>query len=71
AAKLSSKISGIGMEVTTNQPAVVVYTPLKFPAICFETQNFPDAPNHEHFPSCVLRPGETYENESRFKFDLI
>ncbi len=27
AAKLTSKISGIGMEVTTNQPAVVVYTP--------------------------------------------
>lgn len=71
AAKLSSKITGIGMEVTTNQPAVVVYTPLKFPAICFETQNFPDAPNHENFPSSVLRPGETYENESRFKFDLI
>ena len=71
AAKLASHKSGIGMEVTTNQPAIVVYTPLKFPGICFETQNFPDAPNHEHFPSSVLRPGETYENESRFKFDLV
>lgn len=71
AAKLTSKLSGIGMEVTTNQPAVVVYTPLKFPAICFETQNFPDAPNYEHFPSSVLRPGQTYKNESKFKFDLI
>lgn len=71
AAKLTSKLSGIGMEVTTNQPAVVVYTPLKFPAICFETQNFPDAPNYEHFPSSILRPGQTYKNESRFTFDLI
>lgn len=71
AAKLSSKKSGIEMEVTTNQPGVVVYTPLKFPAICFETQNFPDAPNHEHFPSSILRPGEKYSNESKFKFDLI
>jgi len=71
AAKLSSKKSGIGMEVSTNQPGVVVYTPSKFPAICFETQNFPDAPNHEHFPNCILRPGEKYANESSFKFDLI
>lgn len=71
AVKLTSKISGIGMEVTTNQPAVVVYTPLKFPAICFETQNFPDAPNHGHFPSSILRPGEKYANESKFKFDLL
>ena len=71
AAKLSSKKSGIGLEVSTNQPAVVVYTPQAFPAICFETQNFPDAPNHEHFPSSVLRPGQTYTNKSVFKFDLI
>jgi len=70
-AKLFSKKSGIGMEVRTNQAAVHVYTPLKFPAICFETQNFPDAPNHKHFPSSVLRPGEVYKNESLFKFDLI
>lgn len=71
AAKLVSKASGISMEVTTDQPAVQVYTPLKFPAICFETQNFPDAPNHENFPSSVLRPGEVYKNESRFRFDLV
>lgn len=71
AARVHSKKSGIGMEVTTNQPALVVYTPEYFPAICFETQNFPDAPNHTHFPSSVLRPGETYTNESQFKFDLI
>jgi len=71
AAKLSSKKSGIGMEVYTNQPGIVVYTPLKFPAICFETQNFPDAPNQKNFPNSILRPGENYLNESKFKFDLI
>lgn len=71
AAILSSKSSGIGMEVSTNQPGLVVYTPLNFPAICFETQNFPDAPNHQHFPSSILRPGEKYVNKSTFKFDLI
>ena len=71
AAKVASKNSGISLTVQTNQPALVVYTPPEFPAICFETQNYPDAPNHKHFPSSVLRPGELYENISEFTFDLI
>lgn len=71
AARIFSRRSGISMEVRTNQPAVVVYTPKKFPAICFETQNYPDAPNHDHFPSCLLRPDEIYRNASVFAFDLV
>ncbi len=71
AASVHSKKTGISMEVFTNQPALVVYTPLGFPAICFETQNYPDAPNHEHFPLSTVRPGETYKNISLFKFDLV
>lgn len=71
AAMLSSKKSGISMEVSTNQRGMVVYTPTGLPAICFETQNFPDAPNHDHFPSSILRPRETYRNASVFKFDLV
>lgn len=71
AALVYSKKSGISMEVNTNQRGLVVYTPNSFPAICFETQNFPDAPNHPHFPSCVLRPNETYRNATIFKFDLV
>lgn len=70
-AVVSSKKSGISMTVSTNQPATVVYTPKDFPAICFETQNYPDAPNQKHFPSSELRPGEIYKNESKFVFDLI
>lgn len=71
AAKVSSELSGIAMEVSTNQPALIVYTPLDFPAICFETQNFPDAPNQKNFPNCKLRPGEIYKNKSKFSFDLL
>lgn len=71
AAKVSSEKSGISMEVITNQKAMVVYTPTNFPAICFETQNYPDAPNQNNFPSSILRPGEHYENESTFVFDLL
>ncbi len=82
AARLKSKKSGIVMKVSTNQPAVVVYTPKnlpqlnysdgvkfgRFPAICFETQNFADAPHNNNFPSSLLMPNEVYKNESTFDF---
>jgi aldose 1-epimerase len=84
-ASLYSAKTGIHMDVYTNQPSMVVYTPKQLPeipykehvtygdfsAICFETQNFPDAPHHAHFPSALLHPEETYSNESRFAFTLI
>lgn len=70
-AELNSARSGISMKVYTNQPALVVYTPLDFPGICFETQNYPDAPNQPDFPNSELRPGETYNNITIFKFDLV
>ncbi len=70
-AEVTSPASGLHMRVFTNQPAVVVFTPSAFPAICFETQNYPDAPTYAHFPSALLRPGETYHNESDFVFDLV
>lgn len=82
AARLYSEVSGIQLEVETNQPCLVVFTPQKFPklglrhesnygrfpAICFECQNFPDAPNQANFPSALLRPEETYRNEMRYRF---
>ncbi|WP_422858514.1 aldose epimerase family protein [Flagellimonas sp. S174] len=84
-AALYSEKSGICMKVLSKQPAVVIYTPPEFPnvnfkddatysvfpAICFETQNFPDAPNNKHFPSCVLRSGETYTNETVLDFKIL
>ena len=70
-AELYSPVSGITMKVESNQPAVVVYTPLEFGAICFETQNYPDAPNIQSFPSAILNPGETYYNQAIFTFDLV
>jgi len=70
-AEVSSERSGISLKVATNQPAIVVYTPLEFPAICFETQNFPDAPNNKNFPNSILKPNELYTNRSVFTFDLL
>ena len=82
AAIVYSSQTGIEMRVITNQPAVVVFIPKhlpkkweyqtnissKFPSICLETQNYPDAPNHTNFPSAILNPGETYLNKSQFHF---
>lgn len=69
--EIFSPESGIRMRIRSNQPAVVVYTPKEFAAICFETQNYPDAPNFSEFPSAVLKPGESYLNSSVFEFDLV
>ena len=62
--------TGITMKVATNQPATVVFTPEKFPAICFETQNYPDAPNHKKFPSALLKANELYVNHTVFSFTV-
>jgi aldose 1-epimerase len=70
AATVSSEASGITMQVKTNQPALIVYTPPVTGSICFETQNFPDAPNQKNFPSSKLDPGEKYFNESYFTFSV-
>lgn len=81
-AVLYSEESGIEMQVSTNQPITVVYTPLqfdglsfknavsydRFPAICFETQGFPDSPNIKSFQSTLLYPNEKYTNESVYQF---
>ncbi|UCE94626.1 MAG: galactose mutarotase [Flavobacteriaceae bacterium] len=82
---ISSEESGIRMTVVSNQPAVVIYTPPQFaklpfkdgvvfnryPAICFETQGFPDAINNDNFPSTLLSPLDVYESETSFKFSLV
>jgi aldose 1-epimerase len=42
--------------------------------ICLETQKYPDTPNKEGkdgWPSCVLRPGETYNSRTIFQFGTL
>jgi aldose 1-epimerase len=82
-ASLFSPKNNLEMLVYTNQPAVHIYVggncfnaikgkenadyhPLS--GICFETQNFPDAPNHDHFPNAVLRKDEIYQHKTIYKF---
>lgn len=84
AASLFSKKNNLKMTVFTNQPAVHIYVGgncfnvikgkenanyHKTSGICFETQNFPDAPNHIHFPNSVVRKGEVYRHRTTYKFE--
>jgi aldose 1-epimerase len=83
AAILYNENNQLCMHVSTNQPSVHIYVGgqcdenLKckedahyhqLSGICFETQNFPDAPNHPEFPNSILRQGETYLQETIFQF---
>ncbi|MEZ5378895.1 MAG: aldose epimerase family protein [Acidimicrobiales bacterium] len=70
---LEHPASGRRLRITTNQPGVQVYTGQHFvppqPSIAFEPQGWPDSPNRPDFPSCILRPGETYHHHSVYRFD--
>ncbi|MBE6415666.1 MAG: galactose mutarotase [Akkermansiaceae bacterium] len=61
------------LRVLTDAPGLQVYTgdylPLKRGGVALEAQNFPDSPHQSHFPSIVLRPGETYSRTIAWEID--
>jgi len=77
--------SGRTVEVSSDQPGLQFYSgnffdgkvtgkygrPQRYrESLALETQKFPDSPNHDNFPSTVLRPGETYEQVCIYKFGV-
>ena len=85
AASLYSPVSGILMEVYTNEPGIQVYTGnflgkdvkgkkgIVYPrqaSVCLETQKYPDSPNKKNFPSPYLKPGEKYYSHVAYKFSI-
>ncbi|WP_288131369.1 aldose epimerase family protein [Microbulbifer sp.] len=36
--------------------------------LCLETHGFPDAPNHDHFPSVTLKQGDEYRQTTVYQF---
>jgi aldose 1-epimerase len=84
AASVYHPTSGRSMEVLTTCPAVQFYTGEKLSgvpgrrgrqlekrdAFCLETQYHPDAVNHAHFPSIILRPDEVYQEKTIHRFAL-
>ncbi len=78
--------SGRKLDVSTTEPGIQIYTGNFFDGtnvgtsgrmyrqgdgIALETQHFPDSPNHPHFPSTVLRPGEEFTSTTFFAFSTI
>lgn len=43
---------------------------LQHGGFCLEPQKCPDSPNQPAFPSCILRPGETYRHTLVYRFGL-
>lgn len=78
--------SGRTMEVVTTEPAVQFYTgnnlpeteipgkngelPRRYQGLCLETQHLPNSPNHPHFPTTRLDPGETFSSQTIYRFGV-
>lgn len=77
--------SGIKMEVKTDLPGIQLYTgnfldgtligkgglPITHrSAFCYETQVFPDSPNHPEWHKCVFDAGEEYKTTTVFSFSV-
>ena len=86
AARIVEPVSRRTLEVRTTQPGLQFYSGNFLDGsilgkdgrryghrtgFCLETQHFPDSPNHAEFPSVVLRPGQTYEQETQFSFAVL
>lgn len=83
-ATLCAPDTGRCMDVITDQCGVQIYSanflncaelPLRGgrpqelrAAICLETQHYPDSPNQSTFPTTVLKPGETYDTTTIYRF---
>ncbi len=83
AAKVHEPSSGRVMEIYTTEPGIQFYCGnfldgrlrgksgkpyVHRGGFCLETQHFPDSPNQPNFPSTILKPGETYDSKTVFKF---
>ncbi|WP_274362153.1 aldose epimerase family protein [Paenibacillus thermotolerans] len=84
-AELYEPGSGRVMEVFTTKPGVQFYSGNfldgsetgkdgavygKRSGLCLETQFFPNAMKHKHFPSPILRAGELYKHTTIYKFGV-
>jgi len=83
AARLYDPGSGRIMETWTTEPAVQFYggnfldgsiygasgrAYRQSDGLCLETQHYPDSPNQPQFPTTLLRPGQTYQTTTIYKF---
>lgn len=84
-ATLTEPQSGRKMDVLTTEPGIQFYSGnflnesvvarhgpcATRSALCLETQHFPDSPNKPDFPSVVLKPGDTYQTTTVYRFSVV
>jgi len=78
--------TGIEMQVFTEEPGLQFYTgnfmngenTMKHgnkdvfrTAFAMETEHYPDSPNEPSYPSVVLKPGQTYQTSTEYKFSVV
>jgi len=85
AARIYEPTTGRVMEIDTTEPGEQFYSGnsldgtitgkhghvyKKHSGFCLLTQHYPDSPNRPGFPSCILRPGQTYRSTTVYKFSV-
>jgi aldose 1-epimerase len=83
AARLSEPTTGRVLEVWSEEPGIQFYAGnfldgtiygqadqafRQGDGLALETQIFPDSPNQDGFPNAILRPGETYQTRTSYRF---
>ncbi|HCD23457.1 MAG TPA: hypothetical protein DEQ44_05875 [Flavobacteriaceae bacterium] len=64
-------LTSLGMEMWTDQPSVVVFTPESRNSFCLEAQRPPNAPSFPNLGSVALHPHEVYSQTTSYRiFDL-
>jgi aldose 1-epimerase len=85
AARVVEPTTGRTLEIATTQPGVQFYSGNHLAGqlgksghtygprtgFCLETQHYPDSPNHPHFPSTILRPGNMFQSKTVFTFGVV
>jgi aldose 1-epimerase len=83
AAMVTEPISGRMLEVFSTEPAIQFYTGnfldgtiigknnTKYgyrSGFCLETQHYPNSPNQPSFPNTILKPNQTYQTTTMYRF---
>jgi aldose 1-epimerase len=82
AATLAEPISGRELSIWTTEPGIQLYSGnhldgtlsgtgggahVRRAGVAFETQHFPDSPNHPDWPTTTLRPGEVFRSATEYR----
>jgi aldose 1-epimerase len=85
AAEVEDPKTGRTLTVSTDQPGIQFYSGNlldgtltgkggkiyhQYDGFTLEPQHYPDAPNHDNFPSTLLKPGDTYRTSTVYAFGV-